>query len=710
VLATLTAAPAAATTGPSSSQSPYLVGVAPGVGFESIITAGDTVGGFTFGGIPDGLGAFDNGNGTYTLIVAHELNSSEGVAHAHNAATGNGKGAYLDKLIVDKATNRVLVGGDLVQQVVLTSGGSLNFNRFCSGDLPAVSALYNAATGKGTKERFFLNGEEAAGGRAFAHQITGLNAGTSYELGAVGQGSFETQVPNPGSGDKTILVGPSDGGNNNVYVYVGDKRATGATEIDKAGLTGGTSSVIAVPGLATEDRANGLSTTTPTFSGSFTLAAPGSGTSWLKPEDATWDAVDPTILYFHSSDRYSQTKDSPPSGAQDGRTRLWRLKFSSLANPAAGGTITSVLPETSPVQILDNITDDGTRLILLEDAGDNAHNSKIWSYEKANGRLTLQAKHDPARFGDYDTHTSPTPPFTQDEESSGVIPATDILGPGWFFIADQAHYPSGNPATVQGGQLLAMFLPPAATRGYWLVGADGGVFSFGASFYGSTGNIALNRPIVAMASTPRADGYWFTASDGGVFAYGAAGFFGSTGNIALNRPVVGMAATPSGRGYWLVASDGGIFAYGDARFFGSTGGTALRRPIVGMAATPSGKGYWLVASDGGIFSYGDAAFYGSAGGVQLNQPVVGMAATKAGSGYYLVASDGGVFAYGAAPMLGSAGGSLLNRPVVAIAADPDGRGYWLVASDGGIFSYSAPFAGSTGGSRLNRPIVGMAPT
>ena len=74
------------------------------------------------------------------------------------------------------------------------------------------------------------------------------------------------------------------------------------------------------------------------------------------------------------------------------------------------------------------------------------------------------------------------------------------------------------------------------------------------------------------------------ASEGGIFAFGDAVFRGSTGAIALNRPIVGMAATPSGNGYWLVASDGGIFAFGDAVFRGSTGAIALNRPIVGMAA------------------------------------------------------------------------------------------------------------------------------
>ena len=116
-----------------------------------------------------------------------------------------------------------------------------------------------------------------------------------------------------------------------------------------------------------------------------------------------------------------------------------------------------------------------------------------------------------------------------------------------------------------------------------------------------------------MAPTPDGKGYWLVASDGGIFTFGDAGFFGSTGAIRLNQPIVGMAPTPDGHGYWLVASDGGIFTFGDARFYGSTGAHPLNQPIVGMAPTPDGHGYWLVASDGGIFTFGDAGFYGSTG-------------------------------------------------------------------------------------------------
>ena len=98
-----------------------------------------------------------------------------------------------------------------------------------------------------------------------------------------------------------------------------------------------------------------------------------------------------------------------------------------------------------------------------------------------------------------------------------------------------------------------------------------------------------------MAPTPDGKGYWLVASDGGIFSFGDAGFYGSTGAITLNKPIVGMAPTPDGKGYWLVASDGGIFSFGDAGFYGSTGAITLNQPIVGMAPTPDGKGYWLVA-------------------------------------------------------------------------------------------------------------------
>jgi hypothetical protein len=210
--------------------------------------------------------------------------------------------------------------------------------------------------------------------------------------------------------------------------------------------------------------------------------------------------------------------------------------------------------------------------------------------------------------------------------------------------------------------------------GYWEVGSNGEVYGFGVPNYGDLRDDSLARPIVGMAADG-GGGYWLVASDGGIFAFGDAKFYGSTGGLSLNRPIVAMAATPEGGGCWLVASDGGVFSFGDAKFYGSTGGLKLNKPVVGVSVTPDGGGYHLVASDGGVFSFGDAMFEGSTGGLALTKPIVGAAPTGDGAGYWLAASDGGVFSFGDATFEGSAGGSAIPAPVVAIASTDAGNPY-----------------------------------
>jgi len=300
-------------------------------------------------------------------------------------------------------------------------------------------------------------------------------------------------------------------------------------------------------------------------------------------------------------------------------------------------------------------------------------------------------------------------------ETSWVVTALNIPGATASMLSPKAkqQWPTFHYDMQRTGNSLGKIgpppPPPPGAQGYWMTGADGGIFTEGASpYYGSMGGIPLNQPIVGMARTHDGGGYWLVATDGGIFTFGDAAFHGSTGNIRLNQPIVGMAPTPSGNGYWMVASDGGIFTFGDAGFYGSTGNIHLNQPVVGMAPTPSGHGYWLVARDGGIFSFGDAAFHGSTGNIRLNQPIVGMAATPSGNGYWMVASDGGIFTFGDAPFKGSTGNIHLNQPIVGMAASASGQGYWMVASDGGIFTFNVPFLGSVGNLHLARPVVAMA--
>ena len=266
--------------------------------------------------------------------------------------------------------------------------------------------------------------------------------------------------------------------------------------------------------------------------------------------------------------------------------------------------------------------------------------------------------------------------------------------------------------TVAARPAAAATPPPSNFPGYWEVASDGGVYQFDTSNYGQLRGIALTKPIVGGAATTDGLGYWLVGSDGGIFSFGDAKFSGSTGGIALYKPIVDMSADPiDPSGYWMVASDGGVFAFGGAGFYGSTGGVHLNKPIVGMAATPDGKGYWLVASDGGIFAFGDAGFYGSTGGLVLNKPVVGMAATPDGKGYWMTASDGGIFAFGDAGFYGSTGGIALAQPVIGIGTTPDGKGYWEAAADGGIFNYGdAPMLGTSGAPPGSPPIVALLAT
>ncbi len=214
----------------------------------SILTVGDNVSGsdldgpgYQMVGIPDGLGAFrGRGSGrTFTVVMNHELPQTTGVVRDHGA-----NGAFVSKWTIERKTLRVLAGEDLIKQVVLAPGGvygepqkGIVLGRLCSGDLAQRSAFYDRRSRRGYPGPLFLSGEEVgAEGRGFAHAFDG----TSYELPFLGKMSWENIVANPGTRDKTVVVGLDDSTPGQVYVYVGDKRRFG-NPVERAGLVGGSS-------------------------------------------------------------------------------------------------------------------------------------------------------------------------------------------------------------------------------------------------------------------------------------------------------------------------------------------------------------------------------------------------------------------------------------------------------------------------------------
>ena len=328
--------------GPSSSATPYLLGSKPGAVTVSILTVGDSVNlkpdgatPYRMAGIPDGLGAFDNGDGTFTLLMNHELTNDKRIERAHG-----GKGAFVSKWVISKQDLTVVKGQDLIEQVVTwdptlgkdnAPAKGVKFSRFCSADLPELTAFYNPATGLGYNGRIFMNGEEnGKEGRAFAH----LMNGTSYELPYLGKFAWENAVAHPNAGDKTIVVGTDDGPGGQVYVYSGEKTsaATAANEVEAAGLTGGDVYGISVAGLSIEtDSSSVLPETTFTCYklGDVSLktgdqletASAGHVTTFNRPEDGCWDPVHPNDFYFVTTASFT------------GKSRLWRLHFTKPANP-----------------------------------------------------------------------------------------------------------------------------------------------------------------------------------------------------------------------------------------------------------------------------------------------------------------------------------------------------------------------------------------
>ncbi|HEY1653388.1 MAG TPA: hypothetical protein VGG09_15995 [Acidimicrobiales bacterium] len=264
--------------------------------------------------------------------------------------------------------------------------------------------------------------------------------------------------------------------------------------------------------------------------------------------------------------------------------------------------------------------------------------------------------------------------------------------------------------------------PHTTSNGYWLVGSDGGIFNYGsAGFYGSTGSMVLQRPVVGMVTTPGGTGYWLTASDGGVFSFGQTKFYGSLPGLgfkpfgsglpnALVLPVVGMVPSYDDNGYFMVAADGGIFAFGDAKFEGSCydiGGCTQNGLAVAVMPDATGNGYWVVSSLGSVYGFGDAPYLG--GPPPSFGSVVSAVATPDGKGYVILASNGALYGLGDAPFTGEmpAGPlSAANGGAAAVMLDAQNNGGWVAYADGKVIPFgSAPYSGDASNLPLNGKIV-----
>lgn len=508
--------------GPSTTTEPYVLPTVAGVSTTSILTTGDAVGGYRMVGVPDGLGAWLENPRTFNLVADQELAKTAGAVRAHGS-----KGAFVSQWVMERGSLKVLSGRDHMtspNSMFTWNGtgyvpGTTALERLCSADL-AAPAAYDLPGLPGTPSRIFLSGEETSPpfsadyGRVFAHVVDGQDRNKSYELPRLGKISFENAVANPHAQLKTIVMLNDDAGRetnvtvanvctaagqtgcteppSELYMYVGRKQRHG-NQAEQAGLTNGNLYGVRV-------WLNGAVVTGESPEFVFGSAAPAvtsarfelipfgdvsnktgvqlqnesitnQVTQFIRVEDGAWDPRPnkPGDYYFVTTGRITTSSTTwRPS-------RLWRLHFDDIERPEAGGKIEMLLtnqfypdagttPDADPTyQMFDNLTiDRHGRIVLQEDVGGNNRLGRIYVYGIDSGELVQVAQHNPKFFGG----TAATNPnfLTNDEESSGIIDATDILGRGWFLLTVQNHKASADPELVEGGQFLAMYIDPKIAR------------------------------------------------------------------------------------------------------------------------------------------------------------------------------------------------------------------------------------------------------
>jgi hypothetical protein len=488
----------------------YVLSKNAAVEIKAIATVGDAVTGTMVRGIPDGMGAYDNGRGGISLLSVHEVSTTAPLALKGKSTTAPW-GTSITKFTVSKSTKAVTRVENFMQKVNFynyTTGkyqetpsgaapagaaaGTFDWgiSRFCSATYaPAGTFIHN---GVGYDGGLFLSGEESSDdSRAFAFD----EEGTGYQLPRMGMMAFENIIPSIKPGANTVAMANEDGAatDSQLYVYVGKKQSTGSA-IDKAGLTNGDLHVMNIPTIKSDNLFRttvGKNKKMPvefvkvdwnTTSSAFAKESREKGTTMARVEDGHWDPSNPNVYYFLTTESNKDPIATAPNPATPTVTRdggaLWRLTFKDAQNPAAGAELEMLLNGGESLYLAkpDNltVTENGKYLLLQEDPGNNAALARIIAYRVSDGKIAVVAQFDANKFMKGGSEF-----MTEDEESSGIIDVTKLLAkPGdtnsYFMFNAQVHTTGAvparpdlpartaakkdavNAATVEGGQYYVM--------------------------------------------------------------------------------------------------------------------------------------------------------------------------------------------------------------------------------------------------------------
>jgi hypothetical protein len=463
----------------STSIHPYAVPVGPDYSIVPLLSVGDRVPRtsdasqlFQMIGIPDGLGAHANNDGTTTLFMNHEVVG----ATRSEPIVGQPlyRGAFVSKLILtadgsvlsgDLAYDAVYAENVFVGPAATVSNTTPAFTRFCSGALAWKDA--------GFDRPIYFAGEESGGTNTFDGRgglAVAIFDNAVWTLPKAGHMAWENAVPRPDKGKQTVIMCMEDGevGDCQLYMYVGTKdgsRRAGA--LSRNGLDNG-SLYVFVPLSGTQT--NEATLPSGDLRGKWVLV-PGAESladvgleaasdalgafAFDRIEDGAFRPGKPNEFYFVTTGGSAgNVLGRMYRLFLDPRNPLGQAKLTVIYNAdqiiAAGGDIAVSPDNISVSEDYIMIQEDGTaqsRPVM----GANGRKGNIW---RVNLRTAIIEN--VAELFAVGRDGIATGPGVW--ETSGIIDASSLFGRDSWLFDVQAHSPTRAPLpnTVEDGQLLLM--------------------------------------------------------------------------------------------------------------------------------------------------------------------------------------------------------------------------------------------------------------
>ncbi len=470
-----------------TSEDPYITLAVPGQ-VTAILSSGESIGDFTFQGLPDGIGiAPGPRRGTATVLVAHEETTIPffGSADFQNAS--------VSRLVIDTTTNEVLDASVAVSP-------DENYLRFCSAAMAGPDEGFdryifftgeetddwiNRDTGHGISNPDWQaldpkpEGYEQAG-LVVAHDVA---SGQTRALYGMGRLNHENTVAVPGGWNRTVMLTTDDtfnGPSAQLFMYLAN-RPRNVWE-DKGTLWAfqvtGTQDGRVRP-FDSFNGANDYLDLHPgdDWTGRFIRVPPGVALGdqsvleewsndnnvfqFIRLEDIAYDKNHPRTVYVADTGRSRVVPDPVTGRAMRGPSGTVGLAdngsvFKMVLNAANPKVVDSFsvlaqgddpfgadyVPFVSP----DNLDTSANSLMVQEDTDEAA----IWHHDFASGNWAVAA-----------TVNDP------DGESSGIVDASKWFGEGSWLVDVQGHGRNvveftdedGILRKLESGQLMLMTIP-----------------------------------------------------------------------------------------------------------------------------------------------------------------------------------------------------------------------------------------------------------